>query len=103
MTKKIAIHWYRQDLRLSDNPARTKAATHEAVLPIYILDDYNAGNHVMGDASRWWLYHSLQALNASMGKRLSVYHGDPQTALPSYLYMAEFSLSQAHHAIISLA
>ena len=39
----------------------------------------------MGDASRWWLYHSLQALNASMGKRLSVYHGDPQTILDDIL------------------
>jgi deoxyribodipyrimidine photo-lyase len=43
MTEKIAIHWFRQDLRISDNPALTKAAKHENVLPIYILDDKNAG------------------------------------------------------------
>jgi len=85
MTQKIAIHWFRQDLRLSDNPALTKAATHEAVLPIYILDDDNAGNHVMGGASRWWLHHSLQALHASMDKRLSVYYGNPQTILDDIL------------------
>ena len=85
MTKKIAIHWFRQDLRLSDNPALTKAAIHEAVLPICILDDDNAGNHVMGGASRWWLYYSLQTLNASMDKRLSVYHGNPQTILDDIL------------------
>ena len=54
MTKEISIHWFRQDLRLSDNPALTKAAEHEAVLPIYILDDENPGNHAMGGASRWW-------------------------------------------------
>ena len=81
MNKPIAIHWFRQDLRLSDNPALTKAARHEAVLPIYILDDGNAGNHAMGSASRWWLYHSLQALNTSLGNRLSVYHGNPQSIL----------------------
>ena len=85
MTQKIAIHWFRQDLRLSDNPALTKAATHEAVLPIYILDDDNAGNHVMGGASRWWLHHSLQALHASMDKKLSVYYGNPQTILDDIL------------------
>ena len=68
MTKKISIHWFRQDLRLSDNPALTKAAEHEAVLPIYILDDENAGNHAMGGASRWWLHHSLEALNTAMVK-----------------------------------
>ena len=85
MTKKIAIHWFRQDLRLSDNPALIKAATHEAIIPIYILDDDNAGNHVMGRASRFWLHHSLQALNASMGNKLSVYHGNPQTILDAIL------------------
>jgi deoxyribodipyrimidine photo-lyase len=85
MTKKIAIHWFRRDLRLSDNPALTKAAMHEAVLPIYILDDNNAGNHAMGSASRFWLHHSLQALNASIGNRLSVYHGNPQTILDAIL------------------
>ena len=85
MTQKIAIHWFRQDLRLSDNPALKKAAEHKAVLPIYILDDDNAGNHVMGRASRWWLNHSLQALHISMDKRLSVYHGNPQTILDDIL------------------
>jgi deoxyribodipyrimidine photo-lyase len=85
MTKKIAIHWFRQDLRLSDNPALTKAAETEAVLPIYILDNDNAGNHVMGGASRWWLHHSLKALNASLGNKLSVYHGNPQTILDDIL------------------
>ena len=85
MTKKIAIHWFRQDLRLSDNPALTKAAEHEAVLPIYILDDDNAGNHIMGGASRWWLHHSLKALNTSLDNRLSVYQGDPQTILDDIL------------------
>ena len=81
MKEKIAIHWFRQDLRLSDNPALTKAAKHVNILPIYILDNMNAGNYAMGGASRWWLYHSLKALSASLGNTLSVYHGNPQTIL----------------------
>ena len=85
MRKKIAIHWFRQDLRVSDNPALTKAIEHETVLPIYILDDDSAGNYVMGGASRWWLHHSLKALNVSLGKTLSVYHGNPQTILDNIL------------------
>ena len=85
MNKGIAIYWFRQDLRLSDNLALTKAAEHEAVLPIYILDDNNAGNYIMGCSSRWWLYHSLQALNTSVGKRLSFYQGNPQTILDNIL------------------
>jgi deoxyribodipyrimidine photo-lyase len=44
MKQGIAIHWFRQDLRISDNPALSQAAIYEYVLPIYILDDVNAGN-----------------------------------------------------------
>jgi deoxyribodipyrimidine photo-lyase len=85
MKKKITIHWFRQDLRLSDNPALTKATENEIVLPIYILDDKNAGGYKMGGASRWWLHYSLKALNASLDNKLSVYHGNPQTILNDIL------------------
>ncbi len=77
MTENIAIHWFRQDLRLSDNPALYKAARHGKVLPLFILDDGNAGEYTMGGASRWWLHHSLASLNNSLGGNLSFYHGNP--------------------------
>ena len=83
MNKDIAIHWFRQDLRLSDNPALAEACRHQAVMPIYILDDENAGEYAMGAASRWWLHHSLQSLNTSLDGRLSLYAGDPLTILLS--------------------
>lgn len=76
--KKIAICWFRQDLRLSDNPALLKAAEHEAVLPIYILDDNSAGEYAMGGAARWWLHHSLTELDQSLDNTLSVYQGNPK-------------------------
>ncbi|MCY4049451.1 MAG: deoxyribodipyrimidine photo-lyase [Hyphomicrobiales bacterium] len=78
MKKKIAIHWFRQDLRLSDNPALAQAGKHKSILPIYILDDKNAGEYAMGGASRWWLHHSLNSLNKSLDGKLSVYRGSPQ-------------------------
>jgi len=81
MTQKPAIHWFRQDLRLSDNPALTRAARHGRVLPIYILDDENAKEYAMGGASRWWLHHSLTALNKSLDGGLSVYRGNPKDIL----------------------
>lgn len=71
-----AIHWFRQDLRLSDNPSLCMAATHEAVIPIYILDDENAADRAMGSASRVWLHHSLDALNTSLNGNLSLFSGD---------------------------
>ena len=81
MTAPIAIHWFRQDLRLADNPALAHAARHSAVLPIYILDDASAGAHGLGGASRCWLHHSLTALNDSLGGKLAIYSGDPQLIL----------------------
>lgn len=72
-----AIHWFRQDLRVSDNPALTLAAKHGDVLPVYILDNARAGEYAMGGASRWWLYYSLRSLNASLNGALSIYEGDP--------------------------
>jgi len=77
MTRKIAIHWFRQDLRLSDNPALMNAAKHKSIMPIYILDDINAESFAMGGASRWWLHHSLIALNQSLNGGLLVYRGNP--------------------------
>ena len=77
MTHDIIIHWFRQDLRLADNPSLTAAAKAGRVLPIYILDDENSGEHKMGAASRWWLHHSLKSLNESLDGKLVVYAGDP--------------------------
>lgn len=78
MTKIVSIHWFRQDLRLIDNPALLAASKAGQVLPIYILDDINAGDHAMGGASRWWLHHSLCALNKSLKNKLLVLRGDPK-------------------------
>ena len=81
MARPVSLHWFRQDLRLADNPALTAAAQDGAVIPVYILDDYHAGDHKMGGASRWWLHHSLHALNDSLDGKLVVLRGDPATHL----------------------
>ncbi len=85
MTDKLAIHWFRQDLRLSDNPALVRAAKIGRILPIYILDDETAGKYRMGRASRCWLHHSLISLNESLGGKLSIYKGNPKTILDDIL------------------
>jgi len=85
MIKKIAIHWFRQDLRLSDNPALTEATKHGLVLPIYILDEGETQGRVIGCASRWWLYNSLRSLNESLEGKLSLYSGDPLEIMQSLI------------------
>jgi deoxyribodipyrimidine photo-lyase len=76
MTQKVTIIWFRQDLRLSDNPALVEAAKNKTVLPIYILDDENAGDYRMGGATRWWLHYSLASLKKSLDGALSLYHAN---------------------------
>ena len=81
MIKNISIIWFRQDLRLRHNPALTAACKAANVLPIYILDDENAGKYRMGGASRWWLHHSLNALDSSLDNALNFYCGDAATVI----------------------
>ncbi|HAR91270.1 MAG TPA: deoxyribodipyrimidine photolyase, partial [Gammaproteobacteria bacterium] len=78
MAKTPSLMWFRQDLRLNDNPALTQAAQAGPVLPIYILDDCNPAPWQMGAASRWWLHQSLEALGAELQNKLVVLKGDPQ-------------------------
>ena len=63
------ILWLRQDLRLADQPALVAAAHDGPVVPLYVLDDESPREHAMGGASRWWLHHSLAALDADLRER----------------------------------
>jgi deoxyribodipyrimidine photo-lyase len=78
-----AVLWFRQDLRLADNPALDAAVRGgRSILPVYILDDENAGAWKMGAASRWWLHQSLASLNQALDGRLVFLRGDARTLLP---------------------
>lgn len=81
----LTLFWFRQDLRLFDNPGLYAAAQNGSVLPIYILDDAIAGEFEMGAASRWWLHHSLQALDQQLHHHLNVYVGNPATIISTLL------------------
>ena len=61
-----SIVWFRQDLRIADNPALLRAAEAGPVIPLYILDDETPGPWKTGAAARWWLHHSLKSLGASL-------------------------------------
>ncbi len=79
------IHWFRKDLRLMDNPALSSAAeSGHPVLAVYILEDGDSDPWALGGASRWWLHHSLKALDQSLktlGNRLILRRGRPQETL----------------------
>jgi deoxyribodipyrimidine photo-lyase len=78
-----AIAWFRQDLRMADNPALVAAQeSGMPVLPVFILDDDNAGDWKAGGASRWWLHQSLASLNQSLAGKLRFFRGKADEVLP---------------------
>jgi len=79
-----SIVWFRRDLRLSDQAALAAAAAAGPVIPVYILDDETPKHRKMGEASRWWLHHSLARLDESLrekGARLILRRGKAEEQL----------------------
>ncbi len=80
-----SILWFRGDLRLADNPALMAAlGAGRPVVPVYVLDEATAGTRPRGAASRWWLHHSLQALDGSLrglGSRLILRRGPAEKTI----------------------
>ncbi len=77
MLPPCSIYWFRQDLRLTDNPALLAASKQNNLIIVYILDDENSSSNQIGAASRIWLHHSLKELNQKLENRLACYSGDP--------------------------
>ncbi len=79
MSHRPAIVWFRDDLRVADNPALAAAAERGPVVPVYIRDPGPGGDWAPGAASDWWLHHSLLALRAELrglGGDLVIRRGD---------------------------
>ncbi len=78
MPKPVLV-LFRNDLRISDNPALHAAAeTGAPVIAAYILDNETSGRWRAGAASRWWLHYSLSALQqrlAGLGATLVLRKG----------------------------
>jgi deoxyribodipyrimidine photo-lyase len=81
------VVWFRQDLRLHDNPALHAACARNGwVLPIYILSDEEEADWPAGAAARWWLHHSLLRLSETLeqrGSRLILLRGAARKRLPA--------------------
>lgn len=90
---KTAVIWFRRDLRLADNPALAAAlASHERIVPVYVHAPDEEAPWAPGAASRWWLHHSLLALDAELrarGSRLHLARGPTLPALRQILRQSE--------------
>jgi len=79
-----AIFWFRQDLRLSDNPALLAACSeYDHLIPIYIDDNEHLSSQ-LGEASRAWLHQSLSELNNQLndlGSELLFFSGEASAVI----------------------
>ena len=72
LTQAPALVWFRQDLRLLDNPALAAAVERRApIIPVYIWAPEEEGAWPPGGASKWWLARSLSSLSAELERRNS--------------------------------
>ncbi len=84
MSSPVAV-WFRRDLRLADNPA-IEACSGRDIVPVYVWSPDEEGDWPAGSASRWWLHHTLSALDADLrrlGSRLIVRKGPAPHAIES--------------------
>lgn len=80
MSKTTCIVWFRQDLRVADNPALEAAARRRGpVVPVFVWSPEGEGEWPLGGAARWWLHRSLRTLDArlrKLGAGLVIRNGD---------------------------
>ena len=87
MPASSSLVWFRDDLRLADNPALHAGVDRaEPVIAVYVLDEESPGMRPLGGAARWWLHHSLTALGERLrekGTRLVLRRGAASEVIPS--------------------
>ncbi len=80
----VAIHWFRRDLRLSDNTALNAAARYDQVVPVYIVSEWKESHHWCGAPRQEFLCGSLASLARNLehkGGRLIVRQGRAEQVL----------------------
>ena len=100
INSSISILWFRQDLRLIDNPALMEACLKGSVMPIFILDDESAGEWKYGGASRWFLYEALNNLSKQLEHKLSIFQGDAKTIIPELIKKSGFRVVEIEEMYI---
>ncbi|TVR46062.1 MAG: deoxyribodipyrimidine photo-lyase [Puniceicoccaceae bacterium] len=70
MPAEPVIVWFRQDLRLTDNPALNWACSLDRpLLPVFIWSPEEETPWAPGGAARWWLYRSLGQLVDALAEK----------------------------------
>ncbi|ALU74082.1 deoxyribodipyrimidine photolyase [Tenacibaculum dicentrarchi] len=98
MTNKVAIFWFRRDLRLEDNVALFNALnSSNKVLPIFIFDEEILDNLPENDARVSFIYQTLQQLDTDLkavGSSLLIKKGNPLEVWKTII--SEFDISAVY-------
>jgi len=90
----IAVHWFRNGLRLHDNPSLSKACqSNDHIIPLYIIDPKAPFAQTLdrkaGTIRANFMLESIQEFNdklINMDSRLLVVLGQPEQVLPKILH-----------------
>ena len=78
-SNRVGIFWFRDDLRLDDNPAlRLAAEESDRLVLVFVHEPDQIGYRSPGGAARWWLHQSLASLAGNLrskGQRLVLAQG----------------------------
>jgi deoxyribodipyrimidine photo-lyase len=85
---KTVIHWFRRDLRVSDNVALSEAAKRaETVIPLFVFEDAFRTGPDVGAARLEFLLQSVESLRknlAELGHTLIIRCGKSEEILPAF-------------------
>ncbi len=93
---RVAVVWFRRDLRIVDNPALMAAAVlADGVAPLFVIDERLTGGPAASANRTWFLFESLRVLDERlrrMGNRLHIRTGRPEEAVPRFAAETRASL-----------
>ncbi len=89
MNKKVAVFWFRRDLRLDDNVGFYQALkSNYPVLPVFIFDTEILEKLPENDARVNFIHDNLQAMRTELlqnNSSLAIYHGTPLNVFKNLL------------------
>ena len=65
----VTIVWFRNDLRLDDQPSLRAAVARGAIVPLFIHAPEEEAPWAPGAASRWWLHGALERFAAALAEK----------------------------------
>ncbi|WP_271766935.1 cryptochrome/photolyase family protein [Aquimarina algiphila] len=97
MNKKIAVFWFRRDLRLDDNIGLLKALKSDyPVLPIFIFDTHILERLPKNDARVTFIFETLQKIRQDLQDKykssLAIYMGTPKIIFEKLI--AQYDIQQ---------